>query len=293
VHTLPSNDGKCSATDDEAAYWAAYSAVQGSADSTIPSRVPSSRKLNAHCSAVGAGNDSYPYHYRQCDSSYDGYNDAYDEPIAVEQVRSRWDGLRLDELDLASSAAAADGLIGSGHGGGKGERILGRFSPEVEDREKERERRLSEEQDASDATALARALFPVASYREYLENLEGQQNQPRQASAAQDTKSIAVPSLDHTTEVLPHFGNTSGDLDITDAISDSAEQLSPSESTAVPSETEIMPPATAEGAVAEAVRGVYRLWLNHNQSATDISVAAGRSKEEAFLALVASAISSV
>lgn len=239
--------------------------------------------------SLGDDDDNYPY---QCNNSYGGYNEdrnCYDEPLTIQQVRSRRDDSCPEELNPAPSTAVTHELIGSGHSRGEHERILGRFSPEVEDREKERERKLSEERDASDAIALARALFPVMSYREYLENLEEHKSQPPDPSLASGVEFIRIPGLDDATTGLHHSSNSPKGVDTNDTVS--SEQLSRSNSTAVTSEPETKLHSAADGAVAEAVRGVYRLWLSKNQSTTD-TTAVVRSNEEAFLALVESAISS-
>jgi len=285
--------------DEEAAYWAAYSVVQGSADSTIPSRVPSLRKLNTIWSAAhGDHSDIYAHGHRQYDTSRDsgryGEDDEkndYGEPLAMGAVRSRCHDSHLDELGPASSAGAARDPLNSDSNGGVGERILHRFSPELEDRQQERERKISEKRDASDATALAKALFPVVSYQQHLENLEEQKNQSPKVIAN------AVPGLDTVVipdgaRRLPDSSGVPNDTDTVDAVPEDAAQVSSSESTAVSSETKTIPSSEMVDAVEEAMRGVYRLWLTQNQSATDLSVTAEKLTREAFLALVANAISS-
>lgn len=284
--------------DEEAAYWAAYSVVQGSADSTIPSRVPSLPKLNTIWSAAhGDDSDIYAHGHRQYDTSRDsgryGQDDEkndHGEPLAMGAVRSRCHDSHLDELGPASSAGAARDPLKSDSNGGVGERILHRFSPELEERQQERERKISEKRDASDATALAKALFPVVSYQQHLENLEEQKNQSPKVIAN------AVPGLDIVVIAdgarrLPDSSGVPNDTDTVDAVPEDAAQLSSSESTAVSSETKTVPSSEMVGAVEEAVRGVYRLWLTQNQSATNISVTAEKLTREAFLALVANAIS--
>ena len=193
-----------------------------------------------------------------------------------------------DEPGPACSAAVVSGLISGNRGTGERERILRRFLPEVNDREKERERRLSEELDASDATALARALFPVVSYQEHLE----EQKNRSPGAIANTAPGPELTSIPEDTKVLPcSGGNDPKDIDTTDAVSDSVAQSSLSESTAVSSEVETKPSPTVDDAVEEAVRGVYRLWLSRARTATNTSMTAEKCAE-AFLALVTSAISS-
>jgi len=250
--------------------------------------------------AHGDDSDIYAHGYRQYDASRgsdrygqdDDKND-YDEPLALETVRSRWHDSYLDELGPASSAAPARDPLTCDSKGGVGERILHRLSPELENRQQERERKLSEERDATDATALARALFPVVSHQKHLENLGEQKRQPPKviANTAPGLETIVIPD---GARRLPDSSGVPNDIDTADAVSEDAAQVSSSESTAVTSEAETKPSSAMVDAVEEAVRDVYRLWLrlNQNQSATDISATAEKLTREAFLALVANAISS-
>lgn len=214
-----------------------------------------------------------------------------DDGLEHDPQERDWEGLHIDdELGIPSSIqpglqhetveADARGVIMSVLHDADA-RVFRRFSPPSSDLDLAgaRERRRSEERDATDATALARALFPVVTYQDHLESIqpaavggdpegEGGEGAGDDENPASSAESTAAETNPPSLGANPENEREKGDDD-----------------------------ADTDSAVGEAVRGVYKLWLAQSQSSGNFESGLGVttnnsvSRKDAFLALVAKAIS--
>lgn len=276
---LPSGPAKPrTEAEEEAAYWASYGVVQGTADSTIPSRVPSKGRLNAHRGVY----EHDPYGGGQPDE--EGGNRAWwdrrgdDEGGAEAGTEEQEDpealymSMRFNQLGLQpplSSSTIQNNPVGPVEIPLPARHISP--SPPV-NLSVERERRKSEERDASDATALAKALFPVITYQEHLESLHGSDGSGAASPREPEPEPVHVPESSSDSTAAEDSPRVSKVL-----LSTSKEQRVDERDGA------------GDGAVSEAVRGIYKLWLAQTTPRVNEGDTASDSKAE-FLALVAKAI---
>lgn len=222
--------------DDEAAYWATYASVQGTADSTIPS--PPSRKT-----------PMLPNSYRGA-----GPGEEMERGINAGYYRTEYEHNRPEEYPYGYESGDADFRGGDG---GFGEasyglglnpgfnpqdhegvaRVLRAFIPDnVSDGD------AHSDDSAIHARKLATALFPVLSLQEYRER----ESQPQSDASAER----AAEAVDESSTALKPLIPTQPL---------SAVSL-PIESTAA---VRYQKPGDEEGSgVTEAIQGIYKMWIS-------------------------------
>ncbi|KAF8306353.1 hypothetical protein DL93DRAFT_2088682 [Clavulina sp. PMI_390] len=286
--SLPSSynrDGKQKTEEEqEAEYWATYSSVQGTADSTIPSRVPSTRKFASfvpHDELDQLGLD--PLSMREQwmgEQAGDGdgygydYNEEYDRPMSYAVGRasegafaSSSGAVPEPSLWAPSASTALPTSSSSNDARDVDSRVLRRLSPPQERQEWQVPE--ADERDATNASALAKALVPVIAYQDHLEEVE----RSRSATASAEGSVKSSGDIDMDTEV------------VTDSPAPKADVLPPSSSKALVCKESL---TAADTAVISSVRGLYALWQAQRSSASKEET--NSSDRDAFMELVRQAV---